>query len=60
MWANGRNAKKGMEEKPMKKLLALVIALCMVLGATSAFADGLLKIGYVQVGAEDRLCPGWT
>ena len=32
----------------MKKLLALVIALVMVLAATSAFADGLLKIGYVQ------------
>lgn len=36
----------------MKKLLALVIALCLVLGAASAFADGLLKIGYVQVGHE--------
>ena len=36
----------------MKKLLALVIALVMVLAATSAFADGLLKIGYVQVGHE--------
>ena len=36
----------------MKKLLALVLALVMVLAATSAFADGLLKIGYVQVGHE--------
>ena len=36
----------------MKKILALVLALVMVLGATSALADGLLKIGYVQVGHE--------
>ena len=36
----------------MKKLLALVIALVMVLAATSAFAEDLLKIGYVQVGHE--------
>ena len=36
----------------MKKLLALVLALVMVLAATSAFAEDLLKIGYVQVGHE--------
>ena len=36
----------------MKKLLALVLALVMVLGVASAFADDLLKIGYVQVGHE--------
>ena len=36
----------------MKKILALVLALVMVLGVTSAFADDLLKIGYVQVGHE--------
>ena len=41
-----------MEEKPMKKILALVLALALALGVTSAFADGLLKIGYVQVGHE--------
>lgn len=36
----------------MKKILALVLALALALGVTSAFADGLLKIGYVQVGHE--------
>ena len=37
----------------MKKILALVLALVMVLGVASAFAEeGLLKIGYVQVGHE--------
>ena len=36
----------------MKKLLALALALVMVLGVASAFADDLLKIGYVQVGHE--------
>ena len=37
-----------MEEKPMKKILALVLALVMVLGVASAFAEeGLLKGGAV-------------
>jgi simple sugar transport system substrate-binding protein len=45
--------KNGMEEKPMKKIIALVVALVMVLGlAVTASADELLKIGYVQVGHE--------
>ena len=46
----------------MKKILALVLALVMALGVTSAFADGLLKIGYVQVGHDEperRLHWGW-
>ena len=42
-----------MEEKPMKKILALVAALVMVFGLmVTANADDLLKIGYVQVGHE--------
>jgi len=37
----------------MKKLFALVLALMMALSlASAAFADDLLKIGYVQVGHE--------
>ena len=41
-----------MEEKPMKKILALVLVLVMAFGVSSTFADELLKIGYVQVGHE--------
>ncbi|MBR1408782.1 MAG: ABC transporter substrate-binding protein [Clostridia bacterium] len=39
-----------MEERIMKKLLALALALVMVLGAASAFAD--YKVAFSQIGQE--------
>jgi simple sugar transport system substrate-binding protein len=39
-----------MEENTMKKLLALALALVMVLGAASAFAD--YKVAFSQIGQE--------
>ena len=41
-----------MEENPMKKLLALVLALVMMLGAASALADGI-KVGIINLDPSE-------
>ena len=44
--------------KPMKKILGLLLALCLIAGCTSAFAAGIpveqVKIGYITIGDENE------
>ena len=52
MCSDGSNAKIEMEDEHMKKILALVLALAMILAATAALADGI-KVGIINLDPSE-------